>query len=397
MINRREHRYRILLCSISLAFGGEQKQIAQILQHLDRERFEVILCCIKPLKYIDEAIRKSGVPLLSLGIQNHRNLPRVVWGLRPVIKQYNIDLIHVGIIGSEYQGLIAAISTGKPAVAILQSTFELTARAQSLGSTGIAWRCKWRILYTIHAILARIAKVHYVAISDAIKQSAVRELHLPVNHVTVIPIGVTPEVYDRRTCPEGVVAKLRSELCLDGAYPVLLNVARLSSPKGQAELLQAMSCIRRRLPGARLLIAGDGPLLPELEKLRDQLNLRTEVLLLGRRDDINTLLHISDLFVFSSYFEGLPGAVVEAMAARKPTVAFDIPALREVVRDGHSGVLIEGRNVRRFAEIIIDLAEHSDITRNMGERAQQIVKEKFDIRQNIKSLEAIYQKMLEGS
>ena len=393
------HRYsekrRILYCSPALTFGGEQKQLVQILQHLNRERFGITICSIRPFGHLDEAIKKSGVPLICLGRPNPYDL-RSILELRQIIKKHHIDLMQIGIFGSEFHGMLAALSTGTPVVAILQSMFDLTDRAQASPKTGIAWRCKWRTLYAVHGLLARIAKVHYVALSEAVKVSAIRELHLPSRRVSVVPLGLIPGDFDRMRYSEQIV-KIKSELALNGAYPVLLNVSRLSPPKGLPDLLKAMPCIRERFPRVKLLIAGDGPLQAELEELRDRLDLHNEVLLLGRRDDIHALLHVADLFVFSSVYEGLPGAVIEAMAASKSVVAFDIPALREIIIDGQTGTLVRGRNTDQLAEAVIHQVEHPEIARTMGEKGRQVVQERFDIRQNMKSLEAIYEKMLTGS
>jgi glycosyltransferase involved in cell wall biosynthesis len=393
--NIKKQKYRILFCSPALTFGGEQKQMVQLLQNLDRERFEIIVCSIRPFGYLDEAIKQSGVPIICLGRPNPYDL-RSILDLRQVIKKNNIDLVQVGIFGSEFHGLLAAIITGTPTVAILQSSYDLSARAQASKSDNFALRGKWRILYAVHGVLSRIAKVNYVALSEVVKQSAINELHLLSKLVKVIPLGVAPEEFDRDKFSEQIT-RIRSQLQLDKAYPVLLNVARLSAVKSQAELIQALPLILERFPNAKLLIAGDGPLMPELTNLRDRLNLQKQVLLLGNRDDVKALLHISDLFVFSSYYEGLPGAIIEAMAAGKPVVAFDIPSLKEVVIDGFSGVLVGERNIGRFSKAIIHLTEHPEIAREMGNRARQIVREKYDIRQNVESLEGVYQQMLGGS
>ena len=393
-MNREKQVFRILYCSTALSFGGEQKQMVQILSNLDRDQFKPIVCCIRQFGYVEQEIRNLADKFLCLRMRSRYNLPAAIRGLRQVIKEHDIDLIHMGIFGSEFTGLLAAMSTGVPAVALLQTTYDLRARLAITSTKSATWYFKWRTLYMVHAVLARIVKVHFVALSQAIKESAIRHLGLPPERITVIPIGLNPEEYNEGLVHQEAVQRLKDELGLDGAYPILLNVARLSPVKGQKDLIQAMPWVLERFPQAKLLIAGDGPLLSQLEQMRDQLRLQEQVLLLDRRDDIKGLLQASDLFVFGSYYEGLPGAVIEAMAAGKPVVAFDIPSLRLVVQDGRSGVLIQGRDVERFAKAIVELAEHLDVVRNMGERARQIVKKKYDIRQNIRSLEALYRQML---
>ena len=125
-------KHRILFCSAALTFGGEQKQMVQILENLDIERFEVIICSIRPFGHLDEPIKQSGVPIVCLRRPNPYD-PRAIWDLRQVIKQYDIDLVQLGIFGSEFHGILAALSTGTPVVAILQSVFDLHSRTQASG------------------------------------------------------------------------------------------------------------------------------------------------------------------------------------------------------------------------------------------------------------------------
>lgn len=381
---------RILYCSTALTFGGELKQMSQVLGHLDRSRFEPSVCCIRQSAYSGRMLEDMGVPLFRLGMKGKYNVPLAVWRMRRVIRQRGIDLLQMGIFGSEFTGLLAAAATRIPAVAVLQTTYDLGTRSATVGAGSLAWRLKWRTIYMVHGLLARAANVRYVALSEAVKESAVKELRLPAERVSVIPLGLDPEQFDGGQAAADAAKKVRAELSLNGAYPVLLNVARLSAVKGQKDLLQVMARVVRRFPQARLLVAGDGPLLPELEDIRDGLGLHDHVLLLGRRDDVDALLHTSDLFVFGSHYEGLPGAVVEAMATGKCVVSFDIPPMRAVIEDGRSGVLVGGRDVERFAEAVVRMAEHPEAARSMGEQARRIAKEKYDIRRNVRSLEALY-------
>lgn len=399
-MNREKQMLRILYCSTALSFGGEQKLITQILSHLDRKHFQPFVGCIRESGYVDQKILGLAAGFLCLGVRSPYNLPGAIQGLHHVIRKHGIDLIHLGIFGSEFSGLLAAMSTGVPAVALLPTTYDPKARIATMGADSVTWHykwrsyCKWRAFYLLYAILARMAEVHFVALSEAVKESALRHLHLPPDRVTVIPLGLNPEEFSLRLLAPGASGAVKNELGLDGAYPILLNVARLSPVKGQRDLIKAMPRVLERFPRARLLIAGDGALLPQLKKMRDDLGLRREVLLLGRRDDVNVLLRASDLFVFSSYYEGLPGAVIEAMASGRCVVSFDTPSLRSVVEDMRSGVLVQGRDAEKFADTVVDLSEHQDVAQKMGERGLQIVNRKYDIRQNLRRLEALYRQMV---
>jgi glycosyltransferase involved in cell wall biosynthesis len=388
-------RFKILHCSIALTFGGEQKQLGKVLSYLDSKYFLSIVCCIRRFGYVEQKIWDLANKFICLRIGSRYNLPEEVWKLRQVVKEHDIDLIVTGIFGSDFSPLLTALITRIPVVAFLTTTYDLKDRAAA-GNSGFVFYWKSRVFYLVHAILARLAKVHYIALSETIKESAIKNLHLPSERISVVPIGIDPDQFDHTLFARDTTARLKNELGLNGAYPILLNVARLTAVKGQKDLLEIMPQILRRFPYAKLLIAGDGTtqFKQELTNLRDHLNLQQNVQLLGHRDDIADLLNISDMFVFSSYYEGLPGSVIEAMAASKPVVAFDIPSIRELVTDGNTGILVRQRDIGLLAESVIHLAEHPDIAKDMGEQARRIVQSDFDIRQNIKELEKIFKRIL---
>ncbi len=387
--------FKILHCSVALTPGGEQRQLAKRLRYIDGKRFQSVVCCIRRYKHVETTIQNLASKFICLQVGSRYNLWGEVFRLRRVIKEQYIDLIVTGIFGSEFSPLLAALITRVPAVAFLTTTYELGVRSAAASRRAILY-WKSRVCYIVHAVLARLADVHYIAYSETIKESAIKNLHLPRERISIIPLGVNPEEFDARSLPQDTAIRLKNELGLQRAYPVLLNVARLAAVKGQRDLLEAMPRVLESFPRARLLIAGDGTgkFKQELSSLRDRLNLQGHVQLLGHRDDIAALLHISDIFVLSSYYEGLPGSIIEAMAAAKPVVAFDIPSVRELVKDGNTGILARERNIVLLAESIVRIAEHPDTARDMGERARHIARTKYDIRQNIRELEALFKRVL---
>jgi glycosyltransferase involved in cell wall biosynthesis len=163
--------------------------------------------------------------------------------------------------------------------------------------------------------------------------------------------------------------------------------------KGQKDLIQAMPAVKKHFPKAKLLIAGQGPLKTELEEIRDRLGLHDDVILLGLRNDIPFLHAISDINVSASYLEGFGNASVEAMAAGRPVVAYDIPTWREVLM-GEAGVLINTRDPELLAAEVVRLAADPENMQIMGSRGIQIVRDNFDIRLNTKHLEGIYERIL---
>ncbi len=394
-VTSEKEKLRILHCSIALTFGGEQKELVKILSYIDRKRFQSIVCCVRKFGYIEHTILDLASKFICLRVRSRFNLPGEVRRLRQVIKRDKIDLIVTGLFGSEFSPLLTALITRVPAVVFLTTTYDPRERSIAAnGSAVLYW--KSRLSYIVHAILSRLIKVQYIAYSQTIKKSAVKNLHLRPEKISIVPLGLNPDEFNTVSRPRDTTTRLKDELGLPGAYPILLNVARLSSVKGQKDLLKVMPRILGRFPSAKLLIAGGGTsqFTQELTSLLENLGLQRNVILLGHRDDIPDLLNISHIFVFTSYYEGLPGSVIEAMAAGKPVVAFDIPSIRELIKDGNTGILVRGRNITLFADSVIHLAEHPDTARNIGEQARQIVQNNLDIRQNIKKLEEIFKRMV---
>lgn len=120
---------------------------------------------------------------------------------------------------------------------------------------------------------------------------------------------------------------------LSGTRPVLLHIGGLRRPKNHSKLLAVFAALLRRAPGAVLQLAGaDGGELVALKRQADELGIAESVYFLGAREDVDALIQQSDLMIFPSLWEGLPGAVLEASADGLPVLGSDIPVMQEIKR-----------------------------------------------------------------
>ena len=138
-------------------------------------------------------------------------------------------------------------------------------------------------------------------------------------------------------------ARIRSELGIEEDAHVFLNVARIVPEKDHSNLLQAFAIVRQHAPMARLLIVGDGPELQAMTILAHELEVAEHVQFLGVRRDVPDLLAACDTFVLSSYIEGLPLVIGEAMACERYVVTTDAGGVREFVGDNGTVVPIQDR------------------------------------------------------
>jgi len=161
-------------------------------------------------------------------------------------------------------------------------------------------------------------------------------------------------------------ARLRAALGVPDDRVVVITVARLVRHKGFPELAAAM----RAVSGAELWVVGDrlptdrGP---DMAALLRAAGLGARLRLLGMREDVAALLAAADIFVLASHFEGLPMSVIEAMLSCLPVVACDIKGVREMVRDGTTGLLVPPGNGPALAAALSRLIEAPALRATMGE------------------------------
>lgn len=215
------------------------------------------------------------------------------------------------------------------------------------------------------------------------------DLGAPRERVTVVRNGRDVDRF-RRAEPDAV----REELSIGDDELVAGTVGRLIERKGHAELLTAWAQVQSQVPNARLLIVGDGKQASALQSRAETLGCADSVEFLGRRDDVPELLAAMDVFAFPSHFEGLPGAVIEAMAAGLPIVATPVDGTAELIDDYETGLFVPVEDPDAIAWATIRLLESPSLRESLGDRAQQRAFEGFSTDVMVGKFEALYERLL---
>ncbi|MBX9659761.1 MAG: glycosyltransferase [Nitrospiraceae bacterium] len=169
----------------------------------------------------------------------------------------------------------------------------------------------------------------------------------------------------------------RKYLGVDMGTCLIGTVGRLTPVKGLSYLLQSLSILLRQRANVRLLIVGDGMIRKDLEAQAHNLGIGENVVFLGHREDTLELMQALDIFVLPSLSEGIPMALLEAMAASRAVVASRVGGIPEIVEDGVEGILVEPMNVNQLAENCGRLIESPEIAMKMGEQARKRVVQEF--------------------
>ncbi len=223
-----------------------------------------------------------------------------------------------------------------------------------------------------------------VAVSDTIREE-LASAGIPSHRLVTISNGIDLERFQRRAAAEDV----RAELGIREGCRVIGTVGRLSEEKGHTYLLQAAHDPALEGRDLVLLIVGDGPLRAGLEEqAAGKGKGPPDMIFTGTRTDVDRLYGLMDVFVLPSLTEGLPMALLEAMASKRPVVATRVGGVPQVIEDGFSGRLVDPANAGALAEAIRGILVDPEGGRRMAEKAYATVRERF-------SAEAMVQRYLD--
>ncbi len=374
----------------TLGRGGAERQLVDVVCRMNRTRFVNTVCHLYERDDLKSELTAAGVNVVGLQLKSRRDGVKAIARLCRLLREGDFSVVHTWLYDADIFGRLAGWLTRVPlVVSSLQNSWY---EPQGMNGSHIHPR-KLALVRTLDAWTGKLSRARFVASSAFVKQSTVKHLGLREESVDVVYNAVDPQAFEPSDGQR--LEDLRRSLNLHDCSPILICVARLVPQKGQTYLIEAMPTILRKFPSVRLLLVGRGDEERRLKALAARLNVESHVQFLGQRNDVKDLLQLSDVFVFPSLCaEGLPVAVLEAMAMRLPCVAWRVAPNPELIEPGASGFLVEPRRPEELAKAICALTEQPDLSRRMGERGRAIVEEKFNLRRTVKQLESFYERGL---
>ncbi len=377
---------KVLFIIDSLEGYGAEKSIVQIAMHME-EVTPVFIHLYKGDK-LKPSLELRGIKVYSLDLNSEYSFNEAVNLIIPIINNERPEIIHSTLFRAD---MVARKLKGVFPHIFLVGSFVSNSyginRYKQLSSLS-----KLKLFSTQLKDKMTSSNVDFfICNSNAIKKTNLRALRIPEDKVRVIFRGRCFKDYKSN---KDSLNSLNEELNLTDEY-IFLNVSRLHKGKGQADLIKAFALVCKMVPNSVLLISGEGSFRGELEDLIKTLRLEENVFLLGYREDIPELLSIADYFVFSSYFEGLPGALIEAIISKIPTIVSDIPENVEcLAKDGalffKAGDILELS--RKMEEALIMNNWQPKI-----ESSYNYARENFDIAKVSLKYEKFYQEIITDS
>jgi glycosyltransferase involved in cell wall biosynthesis len=377
---------RVVYVIDSLTPGGAERSLAALAPRLAERDVELHVAYLHRRAGLERELLDAGAQLHSLAGRGGRL--GWLWRARELVAMERPDLVHTTLFEADIAGRTAAWLSRLTAVSSLVNLAYGPEQVQYGGLS--AWKLKGAQL--ADAMTARsVTRFH--AVSHHVAQQMGRRLGIPADRIDVVPRGRDPRQLGERTAERRRAARVA--LDLDPGAPLVLATARQEAQKGLDTLLEAFDLVLRRLPGARLALAGrDGGQTPQLHAAVERLGLGHAVRFLGVREDVGDLLCAADVFVLPSRWEGLPGAVLEAMALEAPIVASDLPMVRETVTDGVTARLVPGGRAAALGAAVLEVLDDAAGATERATRARADFLDRFTIERAADGMVAFYRRAM---
>ncbi|ABS63534.1 glycosyl transferase group 1 [Parvibaculum lavamentivorans DS-1] len=330
--------------------GGADENTLLTCNHQAEAGFEVWLLygnefTKRMLDLLDPRVNAIAVPSLVRDASPFNDLIALV-SLARLYRKIRPDIIHTHTSKAGFVGRLAALAV--PRAAVVHGVHILPFTDEPF------------LKRTIYLLLEKVAALRthaFIDVSDGMRDLCLANGLGNVTNHFVVRSGMDVERF-RRAAPANDIATLRHET--PGAV-VIGYVAVLERRKRHRELLQTLLPLLGRHKSALLVMAGDGPERPLLQKMIDEAALAARVRILGFRNDVESVLAACDICVFTSQREGLPRSIVQYGLAGKPIVVTRLPGIEAVVRHGENGYVVASDDFSGFASSIEKLLENPDL------------------------------------
>ena len=316
-------------------------------------------------------LEAADIPLHDLAI-TRRGVVASARSLMTIIRRDRPEVLHSWMFHANIPTRIAGRILGVPLVVSSEHTLQQESRRR----------------YFANRITGRLPHVH-VCVSRAVAGFARRRIRLPPDRLVVIRNGIETDEFR----PVEDRAAIRFRLGLPPNRLLIGSVAQLKAVKRVDVLLHAFARLERPV---ELALVGEGVERRGLEDLARRLGIADRVHFCGEQADPATWFHAFDVFASASDVEGLPVAILEAMAAGLPVVATRVGGTEEVVEDGVTGLLVQPRDPTALALALDEIFDDPQRAAEMGAGGRERVRSEFEARRMVAEIDELYVSRLEN-
>lgn len=382
-------RIKILFVLDNLTVGGAQHIVYSIIGKLDTRRFKSVVCTLfsgreKVIENLESILKEIGIPVYRIQLSSWRDLTSFR-RFEQILKKEHIDLIHAHMVPADYWGcLLGKLFGAIPTVYTRHNTYRLNGMMSHLQNF----------------ILNRVTSNKVIAISTAVFNNLTSICRVPGHRIVTIKNGVDTQRFRPEICGN----KVRAELGIPPSAVVVGNTSRFEPRKGYDVFLQVAALVTEVNSHIKFLAVGHGSQEQAMKHEVTRFNLQNNVIITPECLNIPEVLAAMDIFLFTPYWgEGLPCAVLEAMACGLPVVASNVGVNPEIVKNSITGFLpspekwcpeAESLSSQAFANQLLFLIEHPEIVVEMGRNGRKLVLNNYNVQKMVEKHEKLYDRLV---
>jgi glycosyltransferase involved in cell wall biosynthesis len=357
---------KILHVDEQIGWRGGEQQASWLLEELSHRGYEVAIAgrpnsAILADDHGGVPVEKFAIPMRSEGdVFSMRQLGKIV-------RDHNIDILHAH---SSHAHTFACL--GKKFAGRGKAVVSRRIDYQPKGS----WLNRWK--YSLPD--------QFIPVSLRVDE-VLEDYGVPASQRTLVYDCIRPDLLD-------VEPLNRADIGVKDDAPFIFSAGALVGHKDIENLVRSVPFFIDRYPTARVLVAGEGPLKPQIERTISELGLNQVVTLLGQRPDVANLLQTADLYASSSWTEGLGTSILEALAVGLPIVASDAGGIKEMVIDGKTGLLVPNRDPEALGNAIAQSLGNRTQALKMAESGIQHINANFLPKHMVDGMIDVYEKVL---
>ena len=365
---------KIMQISDTLRFGGIERIVKNFAVSLDRRDYAFSACALDTDGVFGDELRTLGFPVHVLGKAPGIDL-RLCGKLYELLRRERVDIVHT----HNFSPLLYVTPVARLA--------GVKVHVHTEHSRTIFPDAKRRMV--AERVLSNFVDT-ITAVSNQVRNDMIKYEKIHPEKTQVIINGIETDVPSITQSREALLAHLGIK-----ENALIVGVCcRLVEQKGVQYLIESIPDVLRSYPCAKFVIVGDGPLRAELEELSVRLGVGPSVVFTGFRTDVNDLLHVIDVYVLPSLFEGTPLGLLEAMRAGCPVIVTNVGSNDELVEDGMSGLIVPPKRPDLLSQAVIKMLSDSSTRLAMGRCAKQRMVREFSLNSMMQKYDVLYKDLM---
>lgn len=361
---------KVLHVVISMGIGGAERLVYDMVHHSAFQNNRPVICCMDDLGSLGEALKDEGFTLYCKGRKPGFEFGMIPW-LKDIIEKECIDIVHAHQYSSLVYSTPAAFLAGMKKVVYTEHGRFFPDKKN--------WK---RVM--INPVLSLGVK-HLISISQATAKAMEQNDNFPREKIKIIHNGIKAPLKSAND-----FSAMKKTLDLPDQCQIIGTAARLNSIKNIQMMLRGLKIILNEIPSVYLVIAGDGEERRFLEGLSKELKIDGNVRFIGMRSDLQDIYPLYEVFLLTSFSEGISVTLLEAMSYGVPAVVTNIGGNVEVVQDTQSGFWVSVDDDLLLAEKVVTILRDPELRKSLSENAKLRIEQNFNRDEMMKNYISCY-------